>query len=457
MAEEFYFLAEKRETLVYTVKEVTSNLKILLETNFNFIAVEGEISNLKQSQVGHIYFNLIDEEASLRCVIFKRYISEKIKICLKNGLKVCTFGTISFYQKGGECFFLVKDVWPTGEGLIALQKEYLLKKYAHLFTKERKKELPSFPKKIALITSLYGAAIKDFLKIAFSRWKVHILIYPVKVQGKGAEKEIVNAIRDINMFFQDVDIIVITRGGGSVEDLAPFYTEEIILGISESKIPVVSAVGHEIDITLCDLIADKRCPTPTAAAQEILPDPSYLKNKLLSYSTHLTKLIKIKLSEKHSKILHYKIRIEQNSPTDKLQSLEKQLTSYSMKLFLNIKRKLENKEKKLLSLKERILKQSVEEKLNNTLQHLNFLKNKLDFLIHTHLEKKEKRVNHLRNLLFSLSPLNILKRGYSIIKKVGTGKIVKDSKEVTQEEHLEVILAKGALIVKVMEVKDGKE
>ena len=324
----------------YTVREITSNLKLFLEKNFSQIWIEGEISNLKQSQTGHLYFNLAEEDAVLRCIIFRNTFIKEYKNFLKNGIKVIALGTLSFYPKSGECSFIIKKISPLGKGLIMLKKELLLKKYSFLFDPNRKKGLPPYPKKIAVITSLFGAALRDFLKVGLSRWKAHILIYPVKVQGEGAEKEIAQAIKDINLYFKDVEVIVITRGGGSIEDLAPFYTEEIILGIKDSQIPVVSAVGHEIDITLCDLIADKRCPTPTAAAQEVFPDSSVLKEKFENLAKKLAKLTSLKISKKEGRLFEYKLALEQNNPFKRLQKLDAILKKLRYQLHLSIKDKL---------------------------------------------------------------------------------------------------------------------
>ncbi len=441
--------------IYYTVKEVTANLKDLLERNFSHIWIEGEISNLKQSQTGHIYFNLVEEEASLKCVIFKNHLSEETKTFLKNGIKVLAFGTLSFYGRSGECSFIVKRLSPIGKGLIMLKKEILIKKYAALFARERKKAIPLYPRKVAVITSLFGAALKDFLKVGLSRWKTHILVYPVRVQGEGAEKEIVRAIRDINLYFQDVEVIVITRGGGSIEDLAPFYTEDIILGIKDSKIPVVSAVGHEIDVTLCDLIADKRCPTPTAAAQEVFPDASLVKERLEALSKKLVKLVSLKISEKEGRLFEYKLNLEQNSPYKKLQKLETLLKKLNYQLQMAIKDRLLFEEKNLRKLKEKLNSCSPEAKLKSILQKIEFWKEKLGYTLQKKLELERKRLIHLKTLLFSLSPLNVLERGYSIVRNVRTGAIVKASKEVSPGEKLEILLARGRLLVKVLEVKNG--
>jgi len=440
----------------YTVREITSNLKLFLEKNFSQIWIEGEISNLKQSQTGHLYFNLAEEDAVLRCIIFRNTFNKEYKNFLKNGIKVIALGTLSFYPKSGECSFIIKKVSPLGKGLIMLKKELLLKKYSFLFDPNRKKGLPPYPKKIAVITSLFGAALRDFLKVGLSRWKAHILIYPVKVQGEGAEKEIAQAIKDINLYFKDVEVIVITRGGGSIEDLAPFYTEEIILGIKDSQIPVVSAVGHEIDITLCDLIADKRCPTPTAAAQEVFPDSSVLKEKFENLAKKLAKLTSLKISKKEGRLFEYKLALEQNNPFKRLQKLDAILKKLRYQLHLSIKDKLSSEEEKLKKLFQRLTKHSPEARLKHLYQSLQFFKAKFNYAVKQQIEVRKKRLLHLKKLLFSLSPLNVLERGYSIVKDVESGKIIRKAKDTAPGKKLEIILAQGKLLVKVLEVEDGK-
>jgi len=290
------------EKLYFTVKEITQNLKDLIERKFSVLWIEGEIANLRYSQNGNIYFNLIEEEASLKCIIFNSQKKITITSWLKDGLKVLCLGRLNFYTRSGECYFIVRRAEPLGKGILILKKEGLIEKYKPLFDPNRKRSIPLYPKKIALITSLFGAALQDFLKISKNRWEVEILIYPVRVQGEGAEKEIVQAIKDINIHFSDVDVIVITRGGGSFEDLAPFYTEDIILGVKESKIPVVSAVGHEIDYTICDLIADKRCATPTAAAEEVIPAKEEVLYRLSLYQKKINQLLEIIISRREKRI-----------------------------------------------------------------------------------------------------------------------------------------------------------
>ncbi|MEZ0343421.1 MAG: exodeoxyribonuclease VII large subunit [Caldimicrobium sp.] len=424
-----------QEKFYYTVKEVSQKLKNLLEENLTFLWIEGEISNLKHSQNGHIYLNLVEDEATLKAIIFRDQKQEIPQEVLKNGLKVLVFGRLTFFGRSGEVFIIIKKIEPLGIGLLHLRKEYLLQKYNYLFDPNLKRELPPFPKKIGVITSLFGAALEDFLKVGLSRWQAHILIYPVKVQGEGALLEIIQAIKDLNEYFSNLDLIVITRGGGSAEDLLPFYTEEIILAVRNSRIPVVSAVGHEIDYTLCDLAADKRCPTPSAAAQEIFPDKKELLSKMELLRKKLYQLASLKISLLEGKIKGLQTGLQQRNPLLRLTHKERKLRDLKFQLFQIINEKLLIRERALSQLKKQL-----------DLKHPSKL-----------LEIKEEKLKGLKKILFSLSPYNVLKRGYSIVKTYPQGEIVKSSEKIKPGDQLEIILSQGKLLVRVIEVEEKNE
>lgn len=452
--QEISFITEEKEKLYFTVKEVTQDIKTLIEKNFSILWIEGEIANLRYAQNGNIYFNLIEEEASLKAIIFSSQKDITITPYLKNGLKVLCLGRLNFYTRSGECYFIVRRVEPLGKGLLTLKKEELIRRYRTLFDPNRKKSIPLYPKRIVLITSLFGAALQDFLKISQDRWELEILVYPVRVQGEGAEKEIVQAVKDINTYFSDVDIIVITRGGGSFEDLAPFYTEDIILGIKDSKIPIVSAVGHEIDYTICDLIADKRCATPTAAAEEIIPSKEEILYRLNLYQKKYAQLLEIIISKREKNLYEAKIELESKNPFKMIHNLEKKIREFSHKLTLEMEKYLVSKEKELLEIKNLLRKKHPQEKIRFGEERLKFLKNRLFHSTKTYFAEKEKKLESLAQLLKSLSPLNILQRGYSIVKSYPKGKIIKSAKEVKSGELLEVYLSKGRLLVEVKKVEE---
>jgi exodeoxyribonuclease VII large subunit len=444
------FFTEK-ETLYFKVKEIAQNLKDIIEKNFPVLWIEGEIANLRYSHSGNVYFNLIDEEASLKAIIFNSQKDVLYTSALKNGVQVLCLGRLNFYPKTGECFFIVRRLEPVGRGYLILKKEALIKKYSSFFDPNRKKELPRFPKKIALVTSLFGAALRDFLKISADRWEIEILVYPVRVQGEGAEVEIVQAIKDINEYFKDVEVIVITRGGGAFEDLAPFYTEEIILGIKDSKIPVVSAVGHEIDYTICDLIADKRCPTPSAAAQEVIPDKLKVLSELNLYKKKFLQIVEHRLSQKERRLLQIKWKIEEKNPFKLLHQVENRLRNYTHFFNLAMEKFFSKKEKELLYYKENLKKHHPLQKIKIQEEKLTDLKHRLIQAFRKFLEKKEREIQAHLKVLESLSPMRVLERGYSIVKKVETQEVIKSVKNLSKGDLLEIYFSEGKIIA---EVKD---
>ncbi len=292
---------------VQTVTELTRSIRGLLETEFSFVTVSGEISNLKQPYSGHCYFTLKDREAQIRVVLFKgqqRYLATP----LQDGRQVICRGRISVYEPRGEYQIIADFVDSYGTGALQIAFDQLKKKLADegLFDSGYKKPLPFLPEKIFLVTSPGGAALFDFLRLARSRFPaVPIEISPVRVQGEGAAEEISRAIKTINSRATE-GVIVLCRGGGSIEDLWAFNEEKTARAIFESRLPVVSAIGHEVDFTIADFVADHRSPTPTAAARDVLPDRATLRQRLSSTSARLTATIKTKVD-----MLRRQVRFEQ--------------------------------------------------------------------------------------------------------------------------------------------------
>jgi len=417
--------------LRFTVKEFTQKIKQILDSGLPYVWIEGEVANLSHSQNGNLYFSLVEEEATIKALIFKTDKRSALgDFELKNGQKVLAYGKVNFYPRSGEVHFIVKKVELLGIGRLIAKKEALLKKYRDLFARE-KKPIPTFPRVVGLITSLFGAAIEDFLKVARESYGARVLVYPVKIQGDGAEKEILQAVKDINEHFPEVEVIVITRGGGSFEDLAPFYSEELILGLSKSYIPIISAVGHEIDVTLCDLIADKRCSTPTSAAKELFPEKDRILQHLNLLKQKLKKSVDVHLTACERELAKKKLELIKRSPGYYLQKLETNLQTLKYNLRLTLRERLNSLEKKVEELKGRLW--------------LNSPETKLEFL--------EERVSNLRQLLLSLSPLKPLERGYALVKSYPEGKVVRNAKEVSSEDRLEVLFADGKIIVQVLKVQ----
>ena len=261
----------KEGIYIYTVGELASSIKVVLEDSFTNIWVEGEVSNFKSPLSGHLYWTLKDKRSELKCVFFKNS-NEKIKFEIKNGMQVVCGGRISIYEKRGDYQLYVKRLEPKGIGALQLAFEQLKEKLFKegLFDESRKRAIPMLPDRIGIVTSLTGAVIKDILNVLNRRFSnVEVIINPVKVQGEGAKEEIAEAIRDFNKL-NNIDVIIVGRGGGSIEDIWAFNEEIVARAIYNSKVPVISAVGHEIDWTISDFTADLRASTPSVAAELVI-------------------------------------------------------------------------------------------------------------------------------------------------------------------------------------------
>jgi len=267
---------------IYKVNELTSSVKIILEDSFPNIWVEGEVSNFRNpSSAGHFYFTLKDSRSEIRCVFFKSH-NEKIKFELKDGMHVIVCGRVSIYEKRGEYQLNVTKMEPKGVGALQLAFEQLKERLFKegLFDEARKKSIPIVPNRIGIVTSPTGAAIRDMLHVLKRRFSnVEIIINPVKVQGDGAKEEIAEAIEDFNKLI-NIDVLIVGRGGGSLEDLWAFNEEIVARAIYNSKVPVISAVGHEIDWTISDFVADLRVPTPSVAAETVIVSKNELIDRL---------------------------------------------------------------------------------------------------------------------------------------------------------------------------------
>ncbi len=287
-----------------TVSQLNDYISRILTTDplLGNISVTGEISNLKFHSSGHVYFSLLDENSRINCFLPASY-KRNLSYALGDGLEVIVTGYINVYKKGGTYTLFVKNVEVSGEGNLSAAFEILKNKLKNegLFAPEHKKHLPTFPRKVGVVTSKTGAAVRDITKIIQSRTKMtDIIIFPVLVQGQGAANDIADTIDMINEKFDDIDVLIVGRGGGSSEDLWAFNEEVVARAVYRSKIPVISAVGHEIDITICDFVADKRAETPTAAAEMAVPDDRALEDFINTKKHEL--LVQLKNKASYSEI-----------------------------------------------------------------------------------------------------------------------------------------------------------
>jgi exodeoxyribonuclease VII large subunit len=390
---------DAKEKHIYTVSELTRYVRVILEDSFPGVWVEGEISNFVLHTSGHMYFSLRDAGASLKCAMFKRS-NERLKFRPKDGMKVIVFGSVSVYEVRGDYQIIVEEIEPKGVGALQLQfqqlKERLLKE--GLFDESHKAPIPYLPKTIGIVTSPTGAAIRDILNVVRRRFaNIEIIINPVKVQGEAAKDEISAAIRQFNRL-NNIDVMIVTRGGGSLEDLWPFNEEVVARAIYDSKIPVISAVGHEIDYTISDFVADFRAPTPSAAAELVIPRKEDLENLVKTASTRLANVI--------SGLL--------DTLTERLSGLRE---SYVLRQPLNV--------------------------VTQYAQKLDELKRSASVHIDHIVKLRGENFNLLSGKLEALSPLGILNRGYSITTRLSDGIIVKNVNVLGKDDRIETRLGKG--------------
>ena len=388
---------------VLTVSQLTSMVKGILEENFALVWVEGEVSNLRTPSSGHIYFTLKDETSQIRVVMF-RGRGSFLKFRLEDGLHILLRGNITVYEIRGEYQILADYIEPVGAGALQLAFEQLKERLSKegLFDQGRKRPIPMVPKKVGIITSPTGAAIRDMLHILGRRFaNLHILISPVRVQGAEAPPEIIQALRDMNAV-PDLDVIIAGRGGGSIEDLWAFNDEGVARAIYNSRVPVISAVGHETDFTIADFVADMRAPTPSAAAELVVQNKVELEERLNALYRRLCHIVKGELNLLHSHIKNLEGRLK--TPKDRVNQLLQRLDDITLRLNLSMRQKVE------------------------------FTRGKLE---------------REMSLLNSLSPLAILNRGYSIATKIPTGEVIKEIRAVNAGDRVGVRVTDGEMECRV--------
>ena len=454
-------MLELQTPRILTVTELTRSIRGILETELPFVTVCGEISNLRQPYSGHLYFTLKDDSAQLKGVLFKQQ-QKYLRQLPEDGQQVICRGRISVYEARGEYQLIIDYLERLGTGELQIAFENLKQKLAEegLFDQDHKKEVPAFPARIALVTSPKGAAVFDFLKVARHRFpSLPIEIFPVRVQGKEAAPEICDALATLNQRKQS-DVIVLCRGGGSIEDLWPFNEESVARAIYGSAIPVVSAIGHEIDFTIADFVADLRTPTPTAAAEAIVPNRQILREHIQRLKQLLARTISQTIREKR-----HLINIQQRmlgDPRSLITHNLLHLDNVYSSLVHGYRRHLYTLSMQLGSLSGKLHKFNPVQQLTYKQQWTRELTRRLQSVMLQHLDKKVNRLTAATTLLEAISPLGVLGRGYAVVrsghKEKPPGELIRSTRQVTVGKDLEVILQVGKLGCKVTEIKkDGRD
>jgi exodeoxyribonuclease VII large subunit len=442
---------------ILTVTQLNNNIKFLLEETFDIVLVEGEVSNLRRPQSGHVYFTLKDDKSQIKAVFFHKFgtYQRRTTFELEEGLKVLCRARLNVYLPRGEYQLVVESVEPLGVG--ALQKAFeqlKAKLFAEgLFDENHKKAIPFMPKRIGVITSPTGAVIQDILNITKRRFPVaDILIAPVRVQGNDAAAEIIQALRNLQAH-GSVDVIVIARGGGSLEDLAPFNDEALAREIFRSSIPVVSAVGHETDFTICDFVADLRASTPSAAAELIVPEWVELITKIDILKQRMTAGYCRHLKDMREQLAGLQERLK--DPRRFLINLKINLDDLKERLKFAFYHKRQNLNNELRQLQLRLGHQSPVIKIS---ERKILLQNRQKGLLTDfsgRLTTLKERLRKDSAVLESLSPLGVLQRGYSITRSVASDMIVRQAADISIGEDVNIQLARGNFNAKIEKISQG--
>ena len=430
---------------ILTVSELTQEIKDILEDRFPDVWIEGEISNLRIPPSGHIYFTLKDDFSQIRAVLFKMQ-ARTIRFLPEDGLHIIGRGRVSLYEKRGDYQLILESIEPKGIGalqLAFLQLRESLEKEG-LFDPSHKKPIPMVPQKIGIVTSPTGAVIQDMLHILERRFKnLHILLYPVRVQGEGASSEIAEAIHYFDRF-SDLDVMIVGRGGGSLEDLWAFNEEVVARAIYCSKIPIISAVGHETDYTIADFVADLRAPTPSAAAELVVRDKREMKNILHYLGGRLENQTLQMLEEYRTHLSHLKKIFRE--PGKKVEEYFLRLDDFVNRLHLLASWTLERKGEKCLHLSESLLLRNPMQRAKTLRSSILEARRRLEQNVKYSIEIQRQKIGGTLGKLDSLSPLSILKRGYSITRKLPSLQILRDASDVKGGDKVEVRLDKGVLL-----------
>ena len=439
---------------IYSVSQLNQSVRLMLENQLGAVWLTGEISNFSQPVSGHWYLSLKDENAQVRCAMF-RMKNLRVSFRPTNGMQVLVRANVSLYEPRGDYQLIIESMHLAGEGLLMQQFEALKLKLAAegLFAQHLKKKLPHFSKAVGIITSKTGAALQDILHILQRRDpSLKIIIYPTAVQGKDAATEIAQMIELANQR-QEVDVLIVGRGGGSLEDLWCFNEEMVARAIFHSHLPVISAVGHETDVTIADFVADVRAPTPSAAAELVSRNQTELLQQLQYRRQRLEIALDRLFAEKQQKLRHLSLRLHNQHPQAQLRIQQQLITQLSHRLQQSLRHRWQKTAENLTALSMRLYKNPLPLRLQQYEQQLAQLKVRLNSHMNLTLSLQQKQLAHLCGKLDSLSPLKVLARGYSITQNQQNFTI-RSIKDVNVGEQIKTRLTDGNIISQVIRLEE---
>lgn len=451
-------LSESPAQRAISVSELNRQAKTILEGGLARLWVEGEISNLARPASGHLYFTLKDQSAQLRCAWFRQR-QRGPSANLKNGDQMLAFGRVSIYEARGDYQMIVEQLEEAGEGELRRRFEALKKKLAEegLFDDTAKQALPGLPGRIGVVTSPSGAAVRDILSVLRRRFpSIPVTIYPTAVQGEFATAQIVEAI-ETAVSRSECDVLIISRGGGSLEDLWQFNEEAVARAIFGCPIPTISAVGHEVDFTIADYVADVRAPTPSGAAELVVPDQAEWQRHLASLLERLTVSARRNLENQAQSLDWLSRRLTQSSPAATVVRQRGWLNNLQHVLTGAVRHKLGARSRRLDTMRTRLLQNSPTVRVQQSIRKLADLQHRLGVAGQNAVSRRNHQLQLAMRGLDSVSPLATLDRGYAIVSDDSSGKIVSDASKVRRGDKISARLAHGTISAKVTSLSTKKE
>ena len=445
---------ERAAEYIYSPSELNREVKLHLEAGFPRVVVEAEISNLARPASGHIYFSLKDDRAQIRCAMF-RSAASRLGFRPEHGSKVMARGRISLFEPRGEYQFIIDSMQEAGEGLLQRQFEELKNKLQAegLFDPALKKPLPQYPHRIALITSASGAAVRDLLHVLERRWPLaQLRLYPVLVQGAEAPAEIRAAIESADQHGW-ADVLIVGRGGGSLEDLWAFNDESVARAVAASATPVISAVGHETEFSICDFVADLSAPTPSAAAELATPDQAVLLESLRRSQRQLQFRMESRLQQNAQKLDHAVHRLQQRHPSRRLEEQKQQLEALAKRLSRHVRLSLRSNRDRLDTLEKRLAAHRPDRKLAELRSRLDMLNRSMGRRINELVRIRQEQLGQLARTLNAVSPLETIGRGYSVLTAEPNGEVISQVSQVSKGDAISAQVSDGFIDLKVEQTR----
>ncbi len=441
---------------IWPVRELVGQVRDLVEREYNDVWVEGEISNLRPAASGHLYFTLKDADAQLPAVLFRRQ-ALLLRFRPEDGLHVLVRGRVSVYEQRGQMQLIAETMEPVGAGSLQLAFEQLKEKLKAegLFDQARKRALPAFPRTVGIVTSPTGAVIRDFLNIVRRRHSgLNVLVCPVSVQGTSSAAEVEAAIACLNSSAL-VDVIVLARGGGSLEDLAAFNSERVARAIVASRLPVVSAIGHETDFTIADFVADLRAPTPSAAAELITEAQHKIAEHLARLNHRIDRAIRFQILQARQRLARVPATRAESRMTTLVHRSEQRLDELNFRMENALNHELRRRRREITDLTAAVMRHDPRRRLADARAHFVACRARLDRTLERTLQLSAARLSALDAQLNSLSPLAVLDRGYALVLDA-QGALVRSAAQVAPGDHVATRLADGSFTSRVESASTNK-